>query len=123
MKHILLAAAIVAQACGLGCAHKQQAQNAEEQPRAKAQRRPLEKQQREYKVPTDYEPRERGYDPKTGELITYDHKPRVELLDEKSGKYAFKWVGYDRKEKVIIFQRADAVDVIVSASVEHTAEG
>ncbi len=47
----------------------------------RAQRVPLEKQQREYKSPVNYTPRERGYDPKTGKPIAYDHKPRVELLD------------------------------------------
>ncbi len=123
MRYLLLAAAIVAQAGGLGCAHKQQAQNAEEQPRTKAQRRPLEKQQHEYKVPTDYDPRDRGYDPKTGELITYDHKPRMEVLDEKAGKYAFKWVGYNGTEKTIIYQRKDAVDVVVGAEVSRTPGG
>lgn len=83
----------------------------------KVQRKPLEKHYREYKTPAKYARRDRGYDPRTGEMITYDHKPRVEVLDEKAGKYTFKWIGYDGKEKTVIFQRGDVLDVVVSASV------
>ena len=100
----------------VGCSSSQQAQT-------KVQRKPLEKQQREYKTPTNYEPRDRGYDPKTGKMITYDHKPRVEILDQKAGKYAFKWIGYDGKEKTAIFQRGDAIDVIVIAAASKTSDG
>ncbi len=89
----------------LACSQVQQAQT-------KVQRMPLEKQQREYKSPVNYAPRELGYDPKTGKPIAYDHKPRVELLDAKSGKYLLKWIGYDGKEKTVVFQRGDAVDVV-----------
>ncbi|MGH9942886.1 MAG: hypothetical protein ACRD9R_11085 [Pyrinomonadaceae bacterium] len=94
-----------------------------QQAQSRVQRQPLEKQQREYKTPTNYEPHERGYDPKTGKTITYDHQPRVELVDAKAGKYAFKWIGVDGKEKTVIFQRADAIDVVVSATVSKTTEG
>ena len=100
----------------LACSQVQQAQT-------KVQRMPLEKQQREYKSPVNYAPRELGYDPKTGKPIAYDHKPRVELLDAKSGKYLLKWIGYDGKEKTVVFQRGDAVDVVVSASVPETSQG
>ena len=93
------------------------------QAQAKVQRQPLEKQHREYKTPTNYEQREVGYDPKTGKLITYDHKPSVELLDAKAGKYAFKWIGYDGKEKTVIFQRGDIIDVVVTATVSKTDAG
>lgn len=88
-----------------------------------AQRKPLEKHRRDFKSPIDYELRDRGYNPKTGKPITYDYKPRIELVDEKSGKYAFKWIGFDGKQKTVIYQRADTVDVIVSASVTRTADG
>lgn len=98
-----------------GCEASQYAQT-------KVQRKPLEKHYREYKTPSQYEPRDRGSDPRTGEMITYDHKPRVELLDEKAGKYAFKWIGYDGKEKTVIFQRGDVLDVIVSASVTKVSD-
>jgi hypothetical protein len=103
-------------ALGMACSSAQQAQT-------KVQRQPLEKQHREYKTPSNYEQRDLGYDPKTGKMITYDHKPRVELLDEKAGKYAFKWIGYDGKEKIVIFQRRDVIDVVVSASVSKTPDG
>lgn len=62
-------------------------------------------------------------DKKAGEVIYYDPKPRVELVDEKSGKYALKWIGYDGKEKTVIYQRPDAIDVIVSASVKKIGTG
>jgi hypothetical protein len=88
----------------------------------KVQRKPLEKHYREYKTPSKYERRDRGYDPRTGEMITYDHKPRVELLDEKAGKYAFKWIGYDGKEKSVIFQRGDVLDAVVSGSVTKVSD-
>lgn len=56
-------------------------------------------------------------------MITCDHRPRVELLDEKAGKYAFTWLGYDGKEKTVIFRRGDVIDVIVSASVSKKPGG
>ena len=87
------------------------------------QRVALERQQREYKSPVNYAPREIGSDPKTGKPIAYDHKPRVELIDAKAGKYVLKWIGYDRKEKSVIFQRGDAIDVIVRAKVSKTEDG
>lgn len=115
MKWLLLTLAL-AQVGGVACSQPPQAQT-------KVQRRPLEKQPHEYSSPAGYEWREKGYDPKTKKPITYDHKPRVEPVDAKSGKYAFKWVGYDGKEKSVIIQRADAVDVVVSATVSRTPEG
>jgi hypothetical protein len=97
------------------CSQTQEAQS-------RVQRVPLEKRQWELKSPVHYAPEEIGYDRK-GRPITYDHKPRVEMLDAKAGKYLLKWIGYDRKEKTVVYQRIDAVDVIVSASVSKTPEG
>ncbi len=98
-------------ALGAGCSSSQHAQS-------KVQRRPLEKPPAyEYKTPQSYAPRVRGYNPKTGEVVTYDHKPRVEVVDAKAGKYAFKWMGFDGQEKTATFYRIDAIDVVVSASV------
>ena len=94
-----------------------------EKAQSRAQRVPLEKRQWELKTPANYAPRELGYDRKTGKPITYDHKPRVELLDAKSGKYLLKWIGYDGKEKSVVFQRADAVDIVVSADVLEAPQG
>ncbi|MCA1579687.1 MAG: hypothetical protein LC794_20270 [Acidobacteria bacterium] len=97
-----------------GCSTSQHAQT-------KVQRKPLAKQHLESKTPTNHEHRERGYDPKTGKAITYDHKPRVDLIDERSGRYALKWIGYDGKEKSVVFQRGDVLDVVVSATVSRAA--
>lgn len=71
----------------------------------------------EYKIPEHYEPRLIRYDPKTGKAITYDHKPRFEVVDAKAGRYGFKWIGFDGLEKTATFYRVDAVDVLVSVSV------
>src|SRR5207253_1902699 len=90
------------------CSQRQLAQT-------KAQRLPLEKQQWDLRSPGNYAPREVGSDPKTGKSIAYDHRPRVELLDAKAGKYLLKWVGYDGKEKTVVFQRGDAIDIIIRA--------
>jgi hypothetical protein len=87
------------------------------------QRQPLERKLGEYKVSANYQPRVRGYDPKTGAPITYDHKPRVEVLDARARKYALKWIGFDGQEKSAVFQSGDAVDVMVDASVSRTPTG
>jgi hypothetical protein len=89
----------------------------------KASRRQLQKSSAVLKSPTNYLKRTIGHDEKTGEDVTYDPKPHVEKVDDKSGKYAFKWVGYDGKEKVVEYQRDDAIDAVVSASVSKTPEG
>ncbi|MGH9942887.1 MAG: hypothetical protein ACRD9R_11090 [Pyrinomonadaceae bacterium] len=115
MKHLLLTLALTLQAASIACS-SQYAQTV-------AQRRTMEKSQHEYKTPATYEPRVSGHNPETGDPITYDHKPRVELVDAKSGKYAFKWIGHDGEEKTVIFQRGDAVDVVVSATASKTPEG
>ena len=116
MKWLLLTLVITPLVCCVACSRAQQAQT-------RVQRQPLEKQQREYRSPASYEWRDKGYDPMTGEGITYDHMPGVEPGDEKAGKYAFKWIGLDGKEKTVILQRGDAVDVVVSASASKTPEG
>jgi hypothetical protein len=93
------------------------------QPQQKVQRRPLQKSDVVISSPTAYQQRTVGQDPKTNDPATYDPKPRVESVDAKSGKYVFKWIGYDGKEKVIEYQRADAIDAVVSASVSRTPTG
>jgi len=116
MKWLLLISLFGLLISSTACSFQQQAQNV-------AQRKPLEKRPREFKSPIDYDLRDRGYDPKTDKQLTYDFKPRIEQVDEKSGKYAFKWIGYDGREKTVIYQRADAIDVIVNATVSRTPEG
>jgi hypothetical protein len=44
-------------------------------------------------------------------------------LDVKSGKYGLRWVGYDGKEKTIVYQRPDVIDAVISASVSRTGSG
>lgn len=116
MKYVLLILFVLSLAVSTACSSSQRAQT-------KVQRKPLEKQGREYKTPTDYQHREFGYDRKTGKVLTYDHRPRVELMDQRAGKYTFKWIGYDGKEKSVIFQRGDVIDVVVTASVSKTESG
>jgi hypothetical protein len=84
---------------------------------------PLHKKKLIFKSPTIYEKRILRYDEKTREPIYYDPKPRVALLDAKSGRYTLSWIGYDGKEKTVIFQRAAAIDAIVSASISRMASG
>ncbi len=92
-------------------------------PPQRTQRLPLQKNKLVFKSPATYQKRILRYDSKTREPIYYDPKPQVALLDLKSGKYALRWIGYDGKEKTVIFQRAAAIDAIVTASVSRTASG
>ncbi len=62
------------------------------------------------------------YEMRETEKGTYDPKPRVVTVDEKAGKYELRWIGYDRKEKVISYQRHDALDAFVEASVASDGE-
>jgi hypothetical protein len=89
----------------------------------KVQRLPLQKKGIVLQSPTHYEKWLMGSDPKTGQEIYHDPRPRVELVDAKSGKYALKWIGTDGKERTLIYQRPDAIDAIVSASVSKTPSG
>jgi hypothetical protein len=86
----------------------------------KIKRTPLEKSGTPIKAPATYEKRTRV---ESGRPVTYDPKPRVEVVDERAGKYEFRWIGYDGREKVVAYQRPDAIDVIVSGSVEKSADG
>lgn len=90
----------------------------------KAKRLPFQKKEVTLKAPTKYA-KERfvRVDPKSGQEIYYDPMLRIELLDAKSGKYALKWIGYDGKQKTVYYQRPDALDAVVSASVSRTASG
>ncbi len=79
---------------------------------ARVTRKPFQKSSAVIKSPTAYLKRET-------EKGEYDPKPRVVLVDEKAGKYELRWIGYDGKEKIIKYQRADALDAIVEATVEE----
>lgn len=86
-------------------------------------RQPLQRSEFRFSVPQQYERRITGYNPQTGEPINYDHRPRIEVIDERAGRYALRWIGYDGQEKTILYQRHDAIDVIVATSVSVTPEG
>jgi hypothetical protein len=89
----------------------------------KVQRLPMQKKQIELKSPTGSSKQVAGYDKKTGEPIYVDPRPRIVVLDAKSGKYGLRWVGRDGNEKMIVYQRPDAIDAVVSASVSTTTSG
>ncbi len=92
-------------------------------PSQRTNRLPLQKKHIVLQAPKNYAQRFLGMDRDTGKEIYYDPKPEVVLLDEKGGKYAFKWIGYDGKEKTVIYQRPDAINAVVSARVETTGSG
>jgi len=90
-------------------------------PSQKLYRLPFQKEEIQLEAPTTYAKRYKGIDPKTGKEIFYDPKPRVDLLESKSGKYALKWIGYNGGELTVVYQRPDVIDAVVSASVSATA--
>ena len=81
----------------------------------RAERKPFQKSSATLNTPTKYVKRET----KTG---TYDPKPKVVLVDEKSGKYELRWIGYDGKEKIINYQRMDSIDALVEARIIKNSE-
>jgi hypothetical protein len=86
----------------------------------KIKRAPLQKPGTPLKSPASYEKRERV---QSGKQVTYDPKPRVQVVDGKAGKYELRWIGYDGREKVIAYQHPDSIDVVVSGSVDESADG
>lgn len=92
-------------------------------PPAKSHRLPLQKKPLVLRSPIEYAKRIHHIDEKTGKPVEYDPKPRVKLLDAKSGRYALQWIGYDGKEKTILYQRPDAIDAVVTAEVSRTPSG
>lgn len=83
----------------------------------KAQRRPVQKNDLVLRSPEDYSKR----DLPNGK--EYDPKPTIRLIDDRSGNYEFSWIGYDKKKKIVIYQREDAIDATVEARVEKDSEG
>jgi hypothetical protein len=77
-------------------------------------RLPLQKKNVELGQPAPVSPEFEGYDNK-GKPIYWDPQPRVVPLGR--GKYAFKWFGRNGRELTLIYERPDAVDVVVEASV------
>lgn len=92
------------------------------QTRDDLRRMPLQKPGSDLKSPTTYAMRERR-DAKTGSLTSFDPKPRVEVVDALTGRYALKWVGYDGEDKEIRYQRPDMIDAVVRATVTNSPFG
>jgi len=88
----------------------------------KIKRQPLPKSDFVLKSPTKYLNREKQ-DSKTGRVTQYDPKPQIVPVDEKTGKYHLRWIGYDGKIKTILYQRADAIDAIVTAVASKNDKG
>jgi hypothetical protein len=86
-------------------------------------RLPLQKRKIELKSPVTWEKSLVKVDPKTQKEIYHDPKPRLEVADAKAGKYYMKWIGYDEKEKTVIYQRPDCVEVVVIASANKSKSG
>jgi hypothetical protein len=115
MKALRIAVAILLFLSLMGGAHSPLAQ--------RVRRLPLQKTPIRLKSPSDYARRFLGVDSKTGQERFYDPKPRVSLLNERAGLYTLKWIGYDGMEKTIVYQRPDAIDVIVIAEVSTLQSG
>src|SRR2546425_8537731 len=69
----------------------------------KLQRLPVQKRNITLTAPKKYEKRILRYDSGTGQRIYYDPKSQVVLLDARAGRYALKWIGYDGKEKTVVY--------------------
>ncbi len=48
---------------------------------------------------------------------------KIRVVDKQAGKYEFWWIGLDGKEKILPYQRADALEAIVAAKVEKNRYG
>jgi hypothetical protein len=83
----------------------------------KAERKPFQKSPYVIKSPTEQLEREL----KNGK--SYDPKPKAIVIDEKTGKYEFRWIGTDGKEKIVAYQRHDAIDGVIEAKVEKIDDG
>src|SRR5215475_980031 len=84
---------------------------------------PLRKNKIEMKSPTTWFKTPTKIDPYTKEQLYYDPKPRLEIANDKAGKYYLKFIGGDGKAKVVVYQRPDCVDVIVIASATKSTSG
>ncbi|MFV0389410.1 MAG: hypothetical protein ACK5NT_11725 [Pyrinomonadaceae bacterium] len=78
------------------------------QKQEKFERKPFQKSPYKIKQPRKVDWRQ-DYDGK------YNPKPHVVVIDEKIGKYEYRWTGFDGKEIVVKFQRRDSVDAMAEA--------
>ncbi len=54
---------------------------------------------------------------------SYKSNTRVVEVDRETGKYEFRWMGIDGKEKMLPYQRPDAIHALVKANVEEIKDG
>lgn len=79
-------------------------------------RTPLQKTAVAMESPGTYQTGER-LNPMTGKLEQYDPKPRVVVVDRHRGLVHLTWVDHDGKQKTIVYQRRDAIDIVVQCAV------
>jgi len=82
-------------------------------------RLPLQKTEFEFASPTGASTEFAGYD-REGKPIYYDPKPRIIALGQ--GRYAFKWFNPDGRESTSVFERPDAIDLVVEAHTSLTPD-
>jgi hypothetical protein len=83
----------------------------------KFERKPFEKSPYVIKSPAEHLERELN----NGK--SYDPNPKAVVIDEKSGKYEFRWIGTDGREKIVPYQRRDALQAVISVIIEKGQEG
>jgi hypothetical protein len=62
-------------------------------------------------------------DSSTGTEVRYDPRPRVVPIDPAAGWYGLVWIGYDGREKIVRYQRPDAIDAVVRAEARVDSSG
>lgn len=62
-------------------------------------------------------------DERTGKVISYDPKYRIDVTDAQSGTVVLRWSDERGQERTLRFQRPDAIDLIVEASVQQFESG
>ncbi len=83
---------------------------------AKFERKPFQKSSHLIKQPIQVDRTE-----EYGKNIRSNTK--VIEVDKRIGKYEFRWIGLDGKEKILPYQRADSIEAIVSAEVKKDKDG
>ena len=91
-------------------------ESVENHQRQKAQRALFKRSSVVLKPPGEYAMRE------TKRGKTYDPKPRLVTIDVKAGKYELRWIGYDGRDKIVEYQRRDALDALVETRVIKSSD-
>lgn len=108
MRYFILLAALISSGC-ISSAQKSVEGLIQETP----ERSLFKRSEVPLQMPAKYESRE-------SEHGKYNPRPRIVTVDERAGKYELRWIGYDGKEKVIHYQRKDALDALVEARAERS---